>query len=634
MRFAVVVAVALLAVDPFGWDRFGPLRWALVPALGFAAIAATLGEASFRERPLPRWLVLGWTLLLSGLALSTLLSDDRWHALIGTPDRHLGLVTWVLFLGLMVAAAQHARSATTRVLRALSIGGIAIGCWALAEVIGLEWFDLGFPDDRAGGPFGQPAYLGAAATLLSPTAVALSLDHTSPRRWRVVALIGSMGALFALGASGSRAAWVGFGLATLVVAVVNKRRVVSRFGPLRAIVLFVTALSVVVAVAVTTPVGERARTLTDPDSSAIAGRVDEWRVGFRSIDDAPFRGVLGHGPEGYRLVFGANVDTQYVLEHGRTTITDRAHSGPIDVLLTGGVIASVGHLLLLVGVGAMAVRRMRRPVCDVGIGAAVLGYLVQQLFLFPLAEVDPILWILVGLMIGRSTSERASARGPVLPVVGRSRQLLMLGAGIAAAVAAVGGASDIAADHRIDTATGVDDGELALESADSARNLRADSIRYDFIAARIAGDSGGLQGARAALDRIRDGLATSPLDPALLHEEAGRLLDVARFTDDPIDVASALSALRDLDERDPLHPEGQQRFGIALALAGRPDEAIPQLETAASLVPFNPEPLINLAIVHLESGDLVAGAATLDRAAAIAPANAIVESLRREFLRE
>ena len=87
MRFGVLVLASLLAVDPFGWDRFGPLRWALVSTIGLGIVAAALLGQDRHERWMPSWAVAGWTLTLGGLTLSSAFSDDRWHALVGTPDR-------------------------------------------------------------------------------------------------------------------------------------------------------------------------------------------------------------------------------------------------------------------------------------------------------------------------------------------------------------------------------------------------------------------------------------------------------------------------------------------------------------------------------------------------------------------
>jgi len=208
----------------------------------------------------------------------------------------------------------------------------------------------------------------------------------------------------------------------------------------------------------------------------------------------------------------------------------------------------------------------------------------------------------------------------------------MLAAGLLAAVSAIAGLTNVVADHRIAAATSETDRDTALAHADAARDLRPDSIRYDLIAARIAREPASIEAMQGALQRLDDGLNSAPNDPALLIERAGILLDIARSTESADDLLQALRALEDRDRTDPNNPLTQQWYGIALAIADKTAEAIVALNHAVLLAPDSIEPLINLAVVQLEDGDLVAGGGTLDRAQRLAPGNATISALRRQFL--
>lgn len=622
-RFGLVVAAALLAVDPWGWDRFGPLRWALLSTIGFAAIAISLGAGDARLRPLPRWSVLGWILTIVGLTVSTALSNDRLHALIGTPDRHLGLATWILFGGLFATASLYPKTAVHGVIRATAVATSLSGLWAVLEWRGAGPFDSSFADDRVGGPLGQPAFLGAAMTLGVPICAAAA-TRRSPRLWRLLAAAGTVLGTFALVVSESRAAWIAAVFAGSLVVVRRRLWLVG----------FVATIALV-SLAVMTDVGDRALTLTEVDTGVVAGRLDEWAVGSRALIDTSTFGVFGHGPEGYRTVFGVHVDEEYVIRHGREVITDRAHNGLLDTSLAGGLVAGIGMVLLQVGLGVTALQRMRAddPI-DVGLAAAVGAYLVQQFFLFPLAELDPVLWIFAGLLVARRP-HGPSHPPPLFSSVSSAKRAAMLAAGLVAAVSGIAGLSDVAADRAIDDVADAGETDVqALAAADTARDRRPDSIRYDFIAARVAARTGTLDGFRNALERLDHGLSTSPRDPALLEERGIILLEIARRDPDRSSLDEALTALEALDEADPRNPATELTHGIALALAGRPDEAIAELEHAARLSPGAVEPVLNLALVHFEGGDTEAGRAALDEVDRIAPGNATAQSLRREFLSE
>ncbi len=623
MRFAALLTASVLAVDPTGWDRYGPLRFALISAIGFLAIAISYGAGDQRPQPLPRWAVLGWTILVASMTISTILATDRWTALIGTPERHFGLITWLLLAGLFAASSMYPNSIVGPIRRAAMWSTAIAGLWAILEKLDVGWFDSAFAGDRVGGPFGQPAFLGAAMVLLIPVCASRAFDPVAGRAARVLGGSSGLLGLVALGLSESRAAWVGFVLA-VVILIVQRRQVVPGL-------VFAAFLAVV---AIATPIGDRAATLADVDSGVVAGRLDEWRVGSRALTDTVTFGVTGHGPEGYRTVFGRHVDDQYVIDYGRDVITDRAHNGILDVALTGGFAASVGLLLLQLGLGVTAIQRMRADdTFDRALSVGVLAYGVQQLFLFPLAELDPILWIFAGLLIARRP-RRTTYPPPLFREVSGSKRVIMAAAGILAAVAAIAGLSDVAADHAVKSALDATQADDALDHADAARQRRPDSIRYDFIAARIATEPGTPEAFISSLERLDEGLRLSPNDPAFLAERSSVLLELARRTSDTGDLARALEAFDALDVSDPRNPQVQSDYGIALALDGQLDAAIEKLNRAILLNPDAIEPLLNRAIIELEAGRLDEGRETLSILDALAPSNATVESLRREFLSE
>ncbi len=576
MRFASLIFFAFVAVDPWGWDRFGPLRFAVLSALGFGIVAATLRERD--ERRLPFWFVAGWTALLVTLATSAAFSADRWHGLVGTPDRHFGWLTWTLCGLLALVASGRARSIRAPVVWSLAAGVAVAGLWTVAERAGVDAVATGFADGRAGGPFGQPAYLGAAAALALPAAVGVVLHAER----RTTALAGAVAALLGLGAlvgSGSRGAMVG----VFVAAVIAGAARIRPSTPRRPVIFL--GLTGLASLALA---GPRLATLLDANG-VVAGRIDEWQVGLRAMSGAPALGLVGWGPESYRIVFGEFVDDQYVIDHGRRAITDRSHNGLLDVALAGGWIAAAAYAALSLGAGWVAWRCLRTgDAIDVGLGVGVIAYLVQQQFLFPLAEVDPILWIVVGVLIGRHPPEV-----PVTPLGGRAGTALAVMAGTTALIAAVAGIADVAADRQIASAINRDE-PASSERGDRARSLRPDSIRYHFVAARLSASNG----VDAQLERVTDGLARSGSDPALRAEEARLLLDRARETDDPQDLDVATTALVERARVDPRHPETLMQLGIALALDGQLDDARIQLQRAVALAPGEREPRQNLAEVE------------------------------------
>ena len=329
------------------------------------------------------------------------------------------------------------------------------------------------------------------------------------------------------------------------------------------------------------------------DGGVIEGRLDEWRVGARALGASP---VVGHGPEGYRAVFGAHVDEGYVVEWGRAVITDRAHNGLLDTGLAFGLPGLLLAAAVMAAVAVAAARVVRRgPPRTVGLAVGVLAYGAGQQFLFPLSELDPLFWLLAGVVTGAATADDAVAPALPGPVAAGWSIAAGLAAGLAV-VAGLAGAADVAADRVVARAVdqGRSDGEL-----DRARALRPDSIRYAFLSSRLASRDGRLVEAVVHVER---GLDRSPPDPALRGERAALLLEVGR-TAEPGPardraLAAAVDALRDVVADDPLHPRLLQDLGVGLALTGRLAEAEEILVRAVELAPEDPDAAENLTVVR------------------------------------
>lgn len=632
---ATLAVATLAAVNPVGWDRYGPIRWMLIPGIGFALAALSVdrvtitGRGAGRARPaddgpkprrgdrwwLDRVIAVAWCGLLGWGAVAAALAADPLHAWIGSPDRRFGWLTWLLCGGLFLVGSTSGPTLDRATRRGVVVGTILLGGWTLAEWTGaLASVGLApqFASGRLGGPFGQPAYLGAAAALATPVTLGVALaagsggvvgdqdreadDHPTDR-WRTAATLATTLGIGALLLAQSRAAWLGalVGIATsAAVATVSSRRaggsaaaVAARSGTRRWPVGAAVAGPLALIAAVPTL---RARLVGAMSPGGVVdGRLDEWRIGLRALGASP---LAGHGPEGYRTVFGAHVDRDYVLAWGRDVITDRAHGGLLDTALAFGLPGGALALILLVAVGWSAVRVLARgDPAGVGLAVGVLAYAVGQQFLFPLAELDPLFWLLAGLLTARARDTAPA------PSRGRSVGARAAVAGVLAGLAAVSGLAglaDVVAD--IDVAQALDADPARRPGL--AQRLRPDSIRYDFVASRIVAN----RSLGQALAHLDSGLRRSPDDPALRGERAALLVERARAVPEGPGreeaLAVAVDELRRLVDTDPLHPLHLQRLGVALALSGRLGEAEATLQSALDLAPDDAAARTNLDLVE------------------------------------
>ena len=326
-------------------------------------------------------------------------------------------------------------------------------------------------------------------------------------------------------------------------------------------------------------------------------------MGVGVISDHP---LLGVGPEGYRLAFPSEVDSDYERRYTRRTTPDRAHNGALDtaaIFGLPGLVAYVAGTVFLIGRSWRAVKT-GKPLL-IGSGAAVVGYLVQQQFLFPIAEIDVVFWLLAGIVVATTGPMSSVMRPPIVVAI-------FLGS--MSVLALLGGAADVAADHRV-----VDsqrNPRTAAATTDRAASLRPDSIRYWLVAADTRARNGDWPAAIGRMDRA---LSISPLDPILLATKGRLLLALAGSTGSEEDIRRVVGFYERLLAADPHNAQNLLRAGAAYSLAGSFDAAEEAFLRAADLAPTSAVPFANLARLYLDLGHLEKAVDAYESAVAIDP---------------
>jgi len=368
---AAWVLLAVLTVDPQGWYPFGPAKWLVVSTGVCALLASTLLARPLTVIPQLQILMLA---LVGVLAVAAALGLDVRYAWIGTPERHFGFITWLLLAVAFFVGVNLVQP--VGLLWGIGAAGFVVGLLSTAEALG--WEPRVFAvDDRLSATYGSPAYLGAAVAVLLPLVVSMSFDGSLPRPLRQLAAVATPLLIVAVLGSGARAAWLGLAAASAVVGWRRRHRLVLRYPMRKLIVAGCAATAVGVAIIALSPVGARVASAFDSDAPGGRGRLDEWRVATHVARDHLWLGV---GPEGYRIAFAEGVDAAYERAHGRTPAPDRAHSAPIDVLLTGGIGALGLWCVCIVSIARHAWRAFGDDrVWLVGAAAALVAHFVGQL---------------------------------------------------------------------------------------------------------------------------------------------------------------------------------------------------------------------------------------------------------------
>lgn len=596
LALAGVLVAGLLVLDPGGWHVFGPVKWLVLTAGTWLALGLALRDGL----NLHAGSLLGWGLVLVWGAFTSFVALDSLSAWLGTPDRRMGMVGLSTLAAAFLAGQAITDQSGRRLLARtgiLALLGMAV--YGAAEAVGWAAVELSTTTSRLGSTLGSPAYLGAALCLLLPIAAGTALDRREAPRWRIAAGFAVAGAVFLLIGSGTRAALAGVAVAALFTVPLWWPEVRRR--PLPVVVA-------VVAVGTMLLVLPDAGRLMRPE---VDGRLAEWRTAVSALGTSP---VTGAGLEGYRVAFPAHVDVDYVRAYGRSTVTDRAHSGPLDMGVAMGV---PGLVAWVVAAGWLVWRAGRsiRPGDPVlaGLAAGVVGLLVQELFLFPTLEVGVAGWAVAGVVVAARPSPR--------PIEIRSTALAGSATTLAIIAVVVGGA-DVMADHV--AASARSSGEVA--EADRAAAIRFDSFRYPLLGADLALAAGRPE---EALTRVDDALSMAPADPGLRRARArvvASLVGEGAWSPD-----RGADAIAEILEDDPNQPELRLLHGGLLAEAGDAARAEREWLAASHLAPREAEADLRLAALYSSLGESELARRALDRAVEREPDHPDIDRVEEEL---
>lgn len=590
----LLVAGGVVSFDPAGWQIFGPVKWLVVTTVAWLAA----GLAVARGVELHRESALAWAVFLAWAAVTSLTALDPLAAWLGTPDRRFGMVALATMLVAFVAG-QAVEGATGRctVGKWVVVALGAMTAYGVLEATGMSSVNLTTTTSRLGSTLGSPAYLGAAVCLLTPIAFGLAASGHETTGWRWAAAAAGVGGITLLAGSGTRAALVGMAAAGVVALWARpdsgRRAVVA--GGVAAVVL-VVGLSL-------SPLGSR---VLEGESS---GRLDEWRVALEATGSTP---IVGTGLEGYRIAFPSHVSRDYVRAYGRETVTDRAHSGPLDMAVATGIAGAAAWLAAALWLTRRAwrVRHISDPLV-VGMAAGVVALMIQELFLFPTVEVGVGGWAVAGAVVAADPGDKR------LRIRSRPTAAGILAVAVLSAVA---GTADVVADHRAAAAVAGTD----LEAADRSRELRPDSYRYALLAADVALRGGS---PAEALDRVDVAARLTEDGPEVRIARARVLVELV--TSGELTPGVAAAELDEMIRADPHHPDLRLLHGDLLTAAGAPDEAELAWLAAEHLAPGDPEPPLRLAALYLTGGHRDLARQALDRVRDLDPRHPDLARLER-----
>ena len=620
------------ASDPFNAVKF----WALLTVASFliGRIAPTIWS-DFRVGRSSQIEKIG--LLLVGLFLLTLLigfftTDVKFTALFGAYQRRTGLLAYLGFAILFLAAMKLTKLESVRSLQVvIFVTASLMTVYGLLQHFHHDFVNWNNPYNPVLTTLGNPDFSSAVLGIFVVSAFGLLMNLEISKLIRLVSASAGILMLivikFSAVTQGFLAAAVGCGFIFLVWVYQKSKmwgRVTLGTGILGALLVSLGALQI----------GPLAKLIFKP---SVTYRGDYWRAGFRMLKAHP---IFGVGLDRFGAFFGQYRDATQVLRRGPNIVSNAAHNVWIQLAATGGLLLLLSYLALMVFVGWRAVVALKSHSGNKQIVVATvvglwLTYQAQAFISIDNIGIAVWGWLFGGMIVAISLREVPATLNVTAPVQnkgprvngGRGKQSgkdNFVGNLVSAilVIATLVGVSLLA------------QGETGLQNL---RKIAMPKTQQDYVYYQQQVDSV---------------LSKRPVDPYFVNQMTGQLIQIGvSFSSmgnigiaEPI-FTKADGLLRDLIKQDPrdlvaFSSHAKAQDALAQIYASQKDSAksmaarkfsIDSLKKMCELDPYNSTDWLQLGKAYKAAGDMASAKSVIAKIAAFDPKGADLASAKKEF---
>ena len=618
--------------DPFNAVKF----WAmlLVATLLIGRIAPNIWS-DFRTGNSTRVEKIG--LLLVGLFVSTLLisfftTDVKFTALFGAYQRRTGLLAYLGFTILFVAAVKLTKLESVRFLQAVMFGTASLmTLYGLMQHFHHDFVKWNNPYNPVLTTLGNPDFSSAVLGIFVVSAFGFFINFKISKLIRLVSAGAGILMLivikFSAVTQGFLAAAVGCGFIFLVWVYQKSKlwgRVTLGAGILGVLLVFLGALQI----------GPLTKLIFKP---SVTFRGDYWRAGFRMLKAHP---IFGVGLDRYGSYFGQHRDATQVLRRGPGIVSNAAHNVWIQLAATGGLLLLLSYLALMVFVGWRAVVALKNNSGNKQIVVATvvglwLTYQAQAFISIDNIGIAVWGWLFGGMIVAISISEVPVTLNVTAPVQNKGPRVNGGRGKESGKDNFVGNL--VSAILVIATLVGVGllaQGETGLQNL---RKIAMPKTQQDYLYYQQQADSV---------------LSKHPVDPHFVEVIAGQLVQVGQSFASAGDLVNALpifakadGLLVNLIKEDPresvaLQLRASEQDGLAQIYASQKDSvksmaarmiSIDSLKKMCELDPYNSTDWLQLGKAYKAAGDMASARSVIAKIEAFDPKGADLASAKKEF---
>jgi O-antigen ligase len=374
-------------------------------------VVGTYAAARTRERIGSTVIDLPAAAFLLVATLATVFSVSPFRSFFPSPARGEGLLVYIAYIAMALAAARLAAQEISVLFAALLTAGALIGAMAVGQYYGVDatpWFGSDISFSRSWGTLGNPDFLGGYASLLLPLAVALAV-RSPGRGWGGYGTAAAL--LYAsLVCSETRSAWAGAVVAGAVLLLALRpagARTHRRLAILGIVFVAITATLILTRPQVS--LEHRALSALDLADEPLQQRLYVWERTIPLIVQKPLLGwgfsallgrLPGMGSAEYVRIFGYHL-----------VLIDTPHNETLHIAYSTGLLGLAVYLWAWIATvrALWRVARSPRPAVSphaawpaaraaaAGILAGLVGYFIWLQFAWSHIGPANVFWVLAGI---------------------------------------------------------------------------------------------------------------------------------------------------------------------------------------------------------------------------------------------
>lgn len=374
------------------------LAAAIVLGLAFPAFLRIARLTSFIHR-----VALGLIgLFLLGLLISTFATDVKYTAIFGEYHRNNGSISYFAMAILMGAGALVFNlKSSVRYFRYFAATGLLITFYGFLQTAKLDPINWVITYNPLITTLGNPNFTSGLLGLSGISILYLALISKNPKLQAAYS-VGLIANLFVLWRSDSIQGVFGFAIGAAVVILVRLWQTNKRFGQIGLALLVIAGIPVALAIANIGPLASKLY------QGTLKNRLDYWQAAFAMFKDHPIFGVgIDRFGEYYR---------QYAVQNQvvQGQVTDNAHSIYMQILATGGLVAFIPYLLLiiyitLIGIKSLLSQNQNEKLAVSGVLGIWLATISINIVTVDNLGVGVWFWITGGVLIAISSKQNTPA---------------------------------------------------------------------------------------------------------------------------------------------------------------------------------------------------------------------------------